>query len=111
LPLDRIDRVLQLLQQGKPVSRGTLQTVFLQKPYDELRRLGLLAETEAEARAANAKGTGMLTVSEVIPTSPADDELQAGDILLRVDGEDRKSTRLNSSHVKISYAVFCLKKK
>src|SRR5690606_42137212 len=26
-------------------------------------------------------------------------------------GEDRKSTRLNSSHVKISYAVFCLKKK
>src|SRR5690606_41628578 len=30
-----------------------------------------------------------------------------------VDGEpaDRKSTRLNSSHVKISYAVLCLKKK
>src|SRR5207302_10541217 len=27
------------------------------------------------------------------------------------DGGDRKSTRLNSSHVKISYAVFCLKKK
>src|SRR5690606_40789627 len=26
-------------------------------------------------------------------------------------GSDRKSTRLNSSHVKISYAVFCLKKK
>src|SRR5699024_12186757 len=26
-------------------------------------------------------------------------------------GEDRKSTRLNSSHVSISYAVFCLKKK
>src|SRR5690554_7337591 len=26
-------------------------------------------------------------------------------------GEDRKSTRLNSSHVRISYAVFCLKKK
>src|SRR3989442_11851880 len=25
--------------------------------------------------------------------------------------EDRKSTRLNSSHVRISYAVFCLKKK
>src|SRR5690606_41160925 len=25
--------------------------------------------------------------------------------------QDRKSTRLNSSHVKISYAVFCLKKK
>src|SRR5690625_5930580 len=27
------------------------------------------------------------------------------------NGEDRKSTRLNSSHVAISYAVFCLKKK
>src|SRR5207253_7534805 len=27
------------------------------------------------------------------------------------DGEDRKSTRLNSSHVATSYAVFCLKKK
>src|SRR5690606_40903674 len=29
----------------------------------------------------------------------------------RADLLDRKSTRLNSSHVKISYAVFCLKKK
>src|SRR5690349_23249118 len=28
-----------------------------------------------------------------------------------VDDQDRKSTRLNSSHVEISYAVFCLKKK
>src|SRR2546430_10374528 len=27
------------------------------------------------------------------------------------DGKDRKSTRLNSSHSQISYAVFCLKKK
>src|SRR5690606_41269610 len=29
----------------------------------------------------------------------------------RPAAEDRKSTRLNSSHVKISYAVFCLEKK
>src|SRR3712207_7945565 len=29
----------------------------------------------------------------------------------RVVDEDRKSTRLNSSHANISYAVFCLKKK
>src|SRR5699024_12205135 len=29
----------------------------------------------------------------------------------RFSGRDRKSTRLNSSHVSISYAVFCLKKK
>src|SRR3712207_7863161 len=32
---------------------------------------------------------------------------QLGELLL----EDRKSTRLNSSHANISYAVFCLKKK
>src|SRR5690554_3846135 len=31
--------------------------------------------------------------------------------LERARAEDRKSTRLNSSHVRISYAVFCLKKK
>src|SRR5688572_31400074 len=31
--------------------------------------------------------------------------------LLGACGEDRKSTRLNSSHSQISYAVFCLKKK
>src|SRR5690554_7146009 len=31
--------------------------------------------------------------------------------LLLIFAKDRKSTRLNSSHVRISYAVFCLKKK
>src|SRR5207253_7177484 len=37
---------------------------------------------------------------------------EAHDVLARADGQqDRKSTRLNSSHVAISYAVFCLKKK
>src|SRR5690349_23020670 len=33
------------------------------------------------------------------------------DVEARPLAEDRKSTRLNSSHVEISYAVFCLKKK
>src|SRR6266511_3790402 len=33
------------------------------------------------------------------------------DVVERLVPGDRKSTRLNSSHVKISYAVFCLKKK
>src|SRR3712207_8561789 len=32
-------------------------------------------------------------------------------LVLRRDAGDRKSTRLNSSHANISYAVFCLKKK
>src|SRR5690606_41112763 len=40
---------------------------------------------------------------------------QSGPVHVEVTGRDgradRKSTRLNSSHVKISYAVFCLKKK
>src|SRR6185503_1742884 len=35
---------------------------------------------------------------------------QARDALLKKAKEDRKSTRLNSSHGYISYAVFCLKK-
>src|SRR3712207_8357245 len=36
----------------------------------------------------------------------------AGEVLvLGVPARDRKSTRLNSSHANISYAVFCLKKK
>src|SRR2546426_3855136 len=37
---------------------------------------------------------------------PHEPEFRAG-----VEHEDRKSTRLNSSHLVISYAVFCLKKK
>src|SRR5204863_7004006 len=40
--------------------------------------------------------------------SPGKERQHAGDC---GSGEDRKSTRLNSSHVEISYAVFCLKKK
>src|SRR5215217_8325147 len=41
-----------------------------------------------------------------------EDELAAADPALGpVHGGDRKSTRLNSSHANISYAVFCLKKK
>src|SRR5690625_6032229 len=36
---------------------------------------------------------------------------QSGHLMIGIDAGDRKSTRLNSSHVAISYAVFCLKKK
>src|SRR3712207_7363927 len=39
-----------------------------------------------------------------------DGELRALDEEIKLD-KDRKSTRLNSSHANISYAVFCLKKK
>src|SRR3989454_8263161 len=51
-----------------------------------------------------------------VPPSRVSDTARTQDgILLRVlainDLQDRKSTRLNSSHLVISYAVFCLKKK
>src|SRR3712207_7014278 len=36
---------------------------------------------------------------------------QTGSIIAQSKAKDRKSTRLNSSHANISYAVFCLKKK
>ena len=87
LPLDRIERALKLIQDGMPVTRGTLQTIFISNPYDELRRLGLSEESEALARKANPLATGMLSVQQVIPESAADNVLQVGDVLLRVNGE------------------------
>src|SRR3712207_7154509 len=39
-----------------------------------------------------------------------DTHYERGRRLHREEGTDRKSTRLNSSHANISYAVFCLKK-
>src|SRR3989442_2855470 len=42
--------------------------------------------------------------------SPNDTDV-VGQLISRCPERDRKSTRLNSSHVRISYAVFCLKKK
>src|SRR2546430_7544360 len=44
------------------------------------------------------------------PTLPQQAFAEAAEVLSQPD-EDRKSTRLNSSHSQISYAVFCLKKK
>src|SRR5438270_6644682 len=44
------------------------------------------------------------------PSSPIVAEMNEGSSVL-VSLRDRKSTRLNSSHSQISYAVFCLKKK
>jgi S1-C subfamily serine protease len=87
LPLDRIERALHLIQQDKPVTRGTLQTMFQRKAYDELQRLGLTEETERVVRSAFPEQTGMLTVEQVIPGSPADSKLEPGDILLTINGE------------------------
>jgi S1-C subfamily serine protease len=91
LPLDRVKRALSLIRQGKPVTRGTIQTVFGLEPYDELRRLGLRRETESKVRDAFERGIGMLVANEIVPGGPADGVLEPGDILLEVNGE-----RLNS---------------
>jgi pro-apoptotic serine protease NMA111 len=86
LPLGRVRRALNLIEQGKPVTRGTLYTVFNYMPYDELERLGLDSGTEAAVRKAFPRNTGMLVVTEVLPGSPSESVLQPGDILLRVNG-------------------------
>src|SRR2546427_2783170 len=44
-------------------------------------------------------------------TARAGSQARASDPARAVQASDRKSTRLNSSHSQISYAVFCLKKK
>src|SRR5690606_40346545 len=53
------------------------------------------------------------TLRDCLADRDEDARLHICSIMSGTDEEkaDRKSTRLNSSHVKISYAVFCLKKK
>src|SRR2546422_7062328 len=51
---------------------------------------------------------GAAVVASLIAGANLDDALRLG---TRMGARDRKSTRLNSSHGYISYAVFCLKKK
>jgi S1-C subfamily serine protease len=87
LPLGRVRRALELIQQGKPVMRGTLETVFSYTPYDELDRLGLTPTTESAVRKAFPALTGMLVVSEVLPGSASSGVLEPGDILTRVNGK------------------------
>src|SRR5690349_22924086 len=53
------------------------------------------------------RGTEIELCDFVIPSVARDDSCASRDSAPR----DRKSTRLNSSHVETSYAVFCLKKK
>jgi S1-C subfamily serine protease len=87
LPLDRPLRALQCIQQGIPVSRGTIQTQWMIKPFDECRRLGLTGKWEAEVRKNFPKETGMLVAEVVLPKGPADEKVSEGDILVKVNGE------------------------
>src|SRR3712207_7673830 len=89
------------------IRRPPRSTLF---PYTTLFRSPADAEVPADLRALEredtARGVRTTVVRTVVDldTAPAD----AADAYLRLD---RKSTRLNSSHANISYAVFCLKKK
>src|SRR5690606_41214286 len=56
----------------------------------------------------NVDDDGMARIYGWLPGPDADVIVET---LHRIAYPDRKSTRLNSSHVKISYAVFCLKNK
>src|SRR2546430_3006091 len=51
------------------------------------------------------------TATSVASVTPPNQTCLRMSASLTPRGEDRKSTRLNSSHSQISYAVFCLKKK
>src|SRR6266851_1705051 len=86
-------------------------------------RLGELVATVGEARAQFVddavgecvkRGAALLLAADLerLLEFARDSLLDGGDYFGRdYFGRDRKSTRLNSSHITISYAVFCLKKK
>src|SRR3712207_8613378 len=93
------------------IRRPPRSTLF---PYTTLFRsdpevlLGLLALGVFEPHGADLE---LENLGELVQTHVVGERV--GRRLLPVEGveEDRKSTRLNSSHANISYAVFCLKKK
>src|SRR3712207_8021260 len=75
--------------------------------------LPILATTEmppeATGVAAGVGGDAGTAVGEVVSAAPALGVTASPETT--IVPRDRKSTRLNSSHANISYAVFCLKKK
>src|SRR2546422_7563479 len=88
---------------------------LLLKPMPPLRTLVALCVTLTACRPGyRHKLSGEL--QQALAAGPADRKLRVlVDLRTQLDlaklSEDRKSTRLNSSHGYISYAVFCLKKK
>src|SRR5690242_7288983 len=80
--------------------------VQAQVPADQL------AKPPADAQAFTILSTSGTNGKAAIWTAGDGSLMSRESILLRGQvWEDRKSTRLNSSHMSISYAVFCLKKK
>ena len=87
LPLDRPLRALQCLQQSQPITRGTIQTQWVLKPFDECRRLGLTPNWESAVRKAQPNENTMLVAEIVLPEGPGDAKLQEGDVLIKVNGQ------------------------
>src|SRR3712207_7658291 len=86
------------------IRRPPRSTLF---PYTTLFRSGQAEHAGAEAHALR-RDVALHRLDQVQHRQQRRPRLRvAGDDL----GRDRKSTRLNSSHANISYAVFCLKKK
>src|SRR5688572_31631545 len=80
-------------------------------PYTTLFRSAFLAAIEEAVRLQVVNASILPdTLEDVINGNPEYDTPEALANKLE-DLADRKSTRLNSSHSQISYAVFCLKKK
>src|SRR3712207_6857649 len=80
-------------------------TLFRSRVGDLLPPQVLLGEAAEVRRRGGVMGVG-------VREEPAEDRVLGDLRLVRVRlevTEDRKSTRLNSSHANISYAVFCLK--
>src|SRR3712207_8848847 len=89
------------------IRRPPRSTLF---PYTTLFRSRDVGEPAAEEGRAEGVERGGRLVADVVRRAQARDGRvnERKQVALR---EDRKSTRLNSSHANISYAVFCLKKK
>src|SRR5690606_41866578 len=82
-------------------------------PYTTLFRSACAADVgpvRQDDRVKDAQLAGVRGVMRIVADGAGDHLIVSPPLFLR-DTRDRKSTRLNSSHVKISYAVFCLKKK
>src|SRR5690606_41583286 len=84
-------------------------------PYTTLFRSGYSATERDPPRGGSCRiptGGSTMPYPELMVAPMRRELTRLGIEELRTPEEvDRKSTRLNSSHVKISYAVFCLKKK
>ena len=78
LPLFKVTRDLQMIQNSQPIERGTIQTTLDYQTYDEVRRLGLSNELEENFR-KHTQGDGVLTVEKTVLNGPADKKLRPGD--------------------------------